>query len=302
MRVGVTGSSGLIGTALVGALRERGDEVVRFVRPSSKGVDGRDVRWDPAKGAVDESDLRRVGALDAVVNLAGAGIGDRRWSLARKREILDSRINSTTLVVKALQHTSTGPTLLINSSAVGIYGSRGDEVLDEDSSLGTDFLADVCRRWEQAAAAASDAGARVAYLRNGIVMSRRGGALKKQLPLFRLGVGGRLADGRQWVSPISLIDEIRAILWIIDHRLEGPFNLVAPTPMTNRDFTAVLGRTLHRPTLATVPEFALRAALGRELVTLAVLASQRTVPTGLLESGFRFEHPDGPSILRAALA
>ena len=300
VRVGVTGSSGFIGTALTRALSERGDEVVRFVRPSSRERNAGDVRWDPAKGDLDDADLRRIGGFDAVVNLAGAGIADRRWSAARKGEILDSRIKSTNLVLEALRATPNGSPILANGSAVGFYGSRDDEMLDESSSGGSDFLADVCRRWEEAAGSAN-AGVGVAYLRTGIVMSRRGGALKKQLPLFRLGVGGRLASGRQWVSPISLVDEIRAIRWIIDHRLEGPFNLVSPTPLTNRDLTGELGRALHRPTFATVPEFALRAALGGELVTLALLASQRAVPTRLVESGFRFEHTDAASIIRAAL-
>ncbi len=299
MRVGVTGSSGLIGAALSTALLERGDDVVRFVRPSSRANDPGSVRWDPDSDFVDESDLVRAGGLDAVVNLAGAGIGDRRWTKRRQREILESRTKSTTLLVRTLQR-SNNTSFLASGSAIGYYGSRVDELVDESSPRGNDYLADVCVRWE---AAASELGSesKVAFLRTGIVMSRHGGALKKQLPLFRAGLGGRLSSGRQWLSPISLFDEVRGILHVIDNEIAGPVNLCAPTPLTNADFTRALGHQLHRPTFATVPAAALKVALGAPLAVGAVLASQRVHPTKLLEKGFRFEHSDAEAILRWAL-
>ncbi len=301
MRVGVTGSSGFVGTALIDALRSRGDDVVRFVRPDSTDTNDSLIRWDPAMQLVDDGDLRRVGGLDAVVNLAGAGIADKRWSATRKREILLSRTDSTALLVKALLSMPDGTPMLASGSAVGYYGSRGSELLDETSSPGDDFLADVCVQWEEATAPLEHAGATVARLRTGIVMSTEGGALKKQLPLFRLGLGGRLASGRQWLSPISLRDEVRAILWVLDHRLEGPVNLVAPIPLTNRHFTKLLGQALHRPTVTRVPAMALKTVLGKELVKGAVLASQRVEPMVLLKSGFKFDDPGATSIVRHSL-
>jgi len=188
--------------------------------------------------------------------------------------------------------------MVASASAVGYYGSRDDELLDETSVAGDDFLAGVCVGWEAAAAPLRDAGATVAYLRSGIVMSSRGGALERQLPLFKLGLGGHLANGQQWLSPISLHDEVRAILWIIDHRSAGPFNLVAPMPLTNRDFTRALGHALGRPAILRVPKRALKVVLGKELTTGAVLASQRVLPFALLKSGFKFKHPGATSILR----
>jgi uncharacterized protein (TIGR01777 family) len=287
--------------ALVAALHERGDEVVRFVRPSSSHLEGHVVRWDPSSGAVDDRDLRRAGRFDAVVNLAGAGIADHRWSTDRKVAIAHSRRDATALLVRLLGESS-GTEILVSGSAIGIYGSRGDETLDESSSIGDDFLATVCGEWERATAPLEASGTNVAHIRTGIVMSAHGGALKKQLPLFRFGVGGVLGNGRQWLSPISLRDEIRAILWLLDSRSAGPFNLVAPAALTNRAFTRVLARQLHRPGLLQVPSVALQGVLGRELATEAVLASQRVEPAALLKAGFSFEDPTIESILSAALA
>jgi uncharacterized protein len=301
VRVGVTGSSGFIGSALVAALHDRGDDVVRFVRPDSPQVSGDVIRWDPAKGLVDEGDLRTNGGFDAVVNLAGVGIAEGRWSIAQKDAILRSRTDATTLLATVLKG-STGTAFLANGSAIGIYGSRGDESLDETSSVGDDFLARVCVEWERATSSLSEAGTSVAHVRTGIVMSRSGGALKKQLPLFRFGLGGPLGDGRQWISPISLRDEVRAIVWLIDTRASGPFNLVAPAALTNRAFSDVLARHLHRPARLRVPRSALRLVLGRELAGATALASQRVTPTNLHESGFIFESPDVASILSSALA
>jgi uncharacterized protein (TIGR01777 family) len=301
VRVAITGSSGLIGSALVEALQERGDDVIRFVRPESVNRDGRFIRWDPSRHLVDEHDIKQQSGFDAVVNLAGAGIGDRRWDSARKVEILDSRLRATSLLVEVLASLSHGTSSLATGSAVGIYGSRGDEVLVEDSSNGDDFLAVVCKRWEAASMVLADQGTAVATLRTGIVMSKRGGALRRQLPLFRLGVGGPLANGRQWLSPISLIDEVRAVLWIIDRQLSGPVNLVCPAPLTNNEFSKLLGKTLRRPAIMRTPELALKVVLGSQLTTQAVLASQRVVPKVLLESGFAFDNPDCLSVLSAAL-
>lgn len=301
MRIGVTGSSGLIGTALVSALTERADEVVRFVRPGTSFDPEAVIRWNPATNDVDETDLQRVGGLDAVVHLAGAGIAERRWSEARQSEITVSRTKSTALLVSAIGALPSGCATVASGSAIGYYGSRSDEVLDETSSAGQDFLAGVCSAWEANAAPLRDLGTSVAYVRTGIVMSADGGALAKQLPLFRLGLGGRLSTGRQWLSPISLEDEVRAILWLIDHGADGPFNLTAPAPLTNADFTHTLARALHRPAVAVVPAFALELALGHDLAHEAVLASQRVLPRRLLEQGFTFRDPDAAAILARAL-
>lgn len=301
MRIGVTGARGLIGGALVVALRDAGDDVVTFSRPGSRAVEGLVVRWDPERGLLDESDLARVGGLDAVVHLAGAGIGDRRWSPARKREILDSRVGSTTLLAEALADLPGGPPFFVGASAVGWYGSRGDEILTEASGPGAGFLADLCDRWERATRPLDATGAGVAHLRTGIVLSARGGALRTQLPLFRLGLGGRLGSGRQWVSPISLTDAVRAIAWILEQRPSGPLNLVGPSPCTNREFTRALARALARPAPFAVPAAALRVALGREMAEELVLVSQRVIPEALAGSGFTFTHPTLEAMLTSAL-
>lgn len=297
MRVGVTGSSGFIGSALVEALRERGDEVIRFVRPESVAGRDRVIRWDPPRQLVDSRDLASVGGFDAVVNLAGAGLADKRWSAARKDELQRSRLDATSLLVSTLRSMPNGTAMLASSSAIGVYGARGDELLDESSSAGLDFLARLCSSWEAAAAPLREWGSDVAALRTGIVMSDRGGALKRQLPLFRLGLGGPYSNGHQWLSPISLRDEVRAITWVIDHHVRGPINLVCPTPLTNADFAKNLARDLHRPAKVRIPAAALKIALGVQLTNEAVLASQRVVPHTLLESGFVFENPDSNSII-----
>jgi uncharacterized protein (TIGR01777 family) len=302
MRIAVTGSSGFIGSALVSALVARGDEVIRFIRPTSRGHYETAIRWDPSINDIDENDLRRLGGFDAVVNLAGAGIADRRWTASRKAEIFNSRINATRLLVEVLGNLASGLPFLASGSAIGFYGSRGDEILDENSGPGDGYLANICVKWENEASRLHQSGASVALLRTGVVMSASGGALKKQLPLFRMGLGGRLSTGRQWMSQISLRDEIRGILWIIDHKLTGPVNLVAPTPVTNAEFTKELARQLHRPAMVAVPSFALNIALGRELAVEAVLASQRIEPTVLNQSNFVFNDPDCASLLRSTLS
>jgi hypothetical protein len=206
------------------------------------------------------------------------------------------------LLVHAMHVPGSGSNYVASGSAIGIYGSRGDEQLDETSSVGNDFLANICAQWEDAARPLETNGTTLSYLRTGIVMSASGGALKKQLPLFRYGIGGKLSRGAQWISPIALVDEVRAILWAIDHQLAGPLNLVAPESLTNADFTKVLAAQLHRPALLSVPGFALELVLGRELAREAVLASQRVAPAALLASGFEFSHPDVESILKCSLS
>jgi uncharacterized protein (TIGR01777 family) len=301
MRVGLTGASGLIGRSLVEALDERGDSTVIFVRPSTGEHVGDAVRWDPARGLVDEGDLRRVGGMDAIVNLAGAGIGDRRWTTSRKIEILNSRVGASALLVSALSEFPNLTGYLANASAVGWYGSRGDQILDETSDRGAGFLSDVCASWEQATSPLEDRGIGVANLRSGVVLSAKGGALKRQLPLFRGGLGGRYGTGAQWISPISLHDEVRALLWTIDHQLAGPVNLVLPEPITNKDFTCALARLLRRPALLNVPASILRIGLGGEMADELILASQRVTPEKLTTSGFKFHHPDATSALSWAL-
>jgi uncharacterized protein (TIGR01777 family) len=300
MRVGVTGSTGFIGTALVKVLEDRGDEVIHFVRPSSAKAKGRTIRWDPPRHVLDEGDLAAVGGFDAVVHLAGAGIADKRWSEARKNEILTSRTMSTALLVEALASTKATP-VLASGSAIGIYGSRGDEVLTERSVVGDDFLADVCVAWEAAATPLGASGTSVALLRTGIVMGKGGGALARQLPLFRFGLGGQLSTGEQWISPISLHDHVRAILWTIDNKISGPVNLVSPEALTNREFTKLLAQLMKRPALARVPAFALKIVLGPELTTTAVLASQRVEPGILTQTGFSFDDATPRAILQRAL-
>lgn len=299
MRVGLTGSSGFIASALVTTLSARGDEVVAFRRPDSARADTPAIRWDPARELIDEADIKRVGSLDAIVNLAGAGIGDRRWTSERRALLRSSRLASTSLIVDSLE--ALGATTLISGSAIGYYGSRGDESLDETSSHGEDFLATLCVDWEEAASRAPS-GVRVCQARTGIVLDATGGALKRQLPLFRLGLGGRLGHGDQWMSPISLVDEVRAILWLLDSTLEGPVNLVAPSPLSNAQFTRVLAQSLRRPAAFAVPSAALALALGRGLAEGAILASQRVLPRRLLESGFSFHDSDASAIVATALA
>jgi uncharacterized protein (TIGR01777 family) len=296
MKLAVTGSRGLLGSALVPALEAAGHTVVRLVRGSAMNGE---VRWDPAAGVLDTTLL--VG-VDGAVNLAGEGIADKRWTQEQKQRILDSRVRSTELLARGLAALDPKPSVLVSGSAIGFYGDRGDEELTEESVSGDGFLADLVRRWEAATAPAEAAGVRVAHIRTGIVLSARGGALKKQLPLFKLGLGGRLGSGRQYQSWIAIDDEIGAILHALStDRISGPVNLTAPMPVTNREFTATLGRVLGRPTLLPVPRFALSLALGGQLATEVLLASQRVLPATLGATGYQFKHPGLEAALRAAL-
>ena len=312
MKVLLTGSSGLIGTALVERLSGEGAEVVRLVRGGRPGGPGPGpghgtaagtVDWDPAAGTIDHRALDGAGPFDAVVHLAGAGIGDRRWSPPRKRTILESRTASTSLLVESLLALASRPAVLVSASAVGFYGVRGDEELTEESTSGTDFLAEVCRAWEQATVPAAEAGIRTVLVRTGIVLSRHGGALGKQLPLFRLGLGGRMGSGQQYRSWITLEDEVGVLRHCIaDPGLAGPVNATAPEPATDGELARALGAALHRPTVLAVPAPALRLALGTEMADELVLGGQRVRPAVLSSRGYEFAHTDLDEAVRSVLA
>lgn len=295
MDVLVAGSSGLIGTSLMAALRVAGHRPIGLVRRTPSGDE---IRWDPSTGSIDAASLT---GIDAVVNLAGAGIGDHRWTEEYRATIMRSRVDSTSLLATTLAALPQRPAVLLSGSAIGVYGNRGDEVLTEASAPGTGFLAEVCTAWEAATAPATDAGIRVAQLRTGIVLSAEGGALRKQLPLFRLGLGGRFGSGRQWQSWISIADEVGAILHLLTAEVSGPVNLTAPAPVTNAEFARTLGRVLHRPAIAAVPKFGPRLLLGRDLADALLFESQRLQPAALSASGYRFAHPDLETALRAVL-
>ncbi len=297
MDVVVTGSGGLIGSALKGALEKAGHRIVPMVRSQASGDA---LRWDPDRGDIDAGGLEGVGA---VVHLAGEGIGDRRWNEAHKAKVKDSRTKGTSLLAQTLAKLNKAPRVLVSGSAVGYYGDRGDEVLTESSRPGNDFLADVCTSWEAATAPAKEAGIRVGHIRTGIVLSGRGGVLPKMMLPFKFGAGGKLGSGRQWVSWIALEDEANAIVHLLDNdTLSGPFNLTAPNPVTNADMTKAIGAALHRPTLIPAPAFALKAALGSEMAEELLLVSQRVLPTRLLDSGFTFAQPELAGALQVALA
>jgi uncharacterized protein (TIGR01777 family) len=257
MRIAVTGSTGLIGSALVRSLLDDGHQVVRLVRraPADRTDGSTEVRWNPPLRQIDRA---RLEGLDAVVNLAGAGVADRRWTAAYKRRILDSRVLGTRTLAEALAGQDSPPKVLVSGSAVGYYGQTGSAVIDESAPAGGDFLARVCVEWEQATAPAAEAGVRVAHARTGLVVAGEGGAWARLFPLFKLGLGGRLGSGRQYWPYISLRDEVAALRHIIDTpELTGPVNLAAPVPVTNDEVTAAMGEVLHRPTLFSVPELAL---------------------------------------------
>ncbi|MDN3297325.1 TIGR01777 family oxidoreductase [Streptomyces ficellus] len=293
-RIAVTGSTGLIGTALVRSLRADGHEVVRLVRRPARAGD--EVEWDPKRQYVDVAGL--VGC-DAVVHLAGAGVGERRWTEAYKREIRESRVLGTAAIAEAVASLDVPPKVLVCGTAIGYYGDTGSRAVDETAPAGEGFLPSVCVDWEEAAGAAEEAGVRVVYARTGLVVARGGGAWGPLFPLFRAGLGGRLGSGEQFWSFISLHDEIAALRHLVDDEsLSGPVNLTAPEPVTNREVTAAMGRVLRRPTLLPVPAAALRIALGD--FAADVLGSQRVLPARLLESGFRFAFPTIDTAIAAA--
>ena len=299
MKVAVTGSSGLIGSALVPALQADGHEVLRLVRRTPRTAE--EHRWDPAHRRIDPALLRDV---DAVVNLAGVGLGDRRWTRRYQQEILASRVDSTATISQGLAEAVSAdpdrPRVLLSGSAVGFYGDTGDRVVDERDPAGAGFLADVCRQWEAATAPARDAGVRVALLRTGLVLAR-GGLMTRIRPLFQAGLGGRLGSGRQYWPWISLTDEVDAIRFLLTAGLSGPVDLTGPAPVTNAEFTTVLARLVRRPAVVPVPAPALRLVLG-DFADEGVLAGQRALPAALSDAGFRHTHADLESALRAALA
>ncbi len=296
MRVAITGSTGLIGSALKPHLESLGHEVIRVIRGNPMGTD---IVWSPAESRIDTHALDGV---DAVVHLAGAGIGDKRWTDDYKRELAESRTKGTTLISEAIAAADNGPTVFLSGSAIGIYGARGDEELDEASSPGDGFLADLCVQWEQSTALAAAAGVRVVHLRTGIVLSAKGGALKKQLPLFKFGLGGKMGSGDQWQSWISIDDEVAAIAHLLTAETTGPVNLTAPTPVTNLQFTKALGEVLHRPTFVPIPRFGPKLLLGGELADNLLFSGQKVFPRILeADDGFTFAHPDLATALRALL-
>jgi uncharacterized protein len=295
--VAVTGSHGFVGSALVPALARAGHHVVRLVRTRPVGAD--ELGWNPEAGTIDAAGLE---GIDGVVHLAGAGIGDKRWTDARKRLILESRTQGTGLLARTLAGLSHPPSVLVSASAVGYYGDRGDEPLDEHSTPGNDFVAGVCVQWEAATAAATEAGVRVATTRSGLILGREGGVFPRMLLAFRFGIGGRIASGRQYMSWISISDEVGAILHALTHdAVSGPVNVTGPAPVTNAEFTKTLGRVVHRPTVIPTPLFPLRVRYGSELVQHLLVEGQRVLPKHLEATGYRFAHPTLDEALRAAL-
>ena len=294
--VAITGSSGLIGSALARALESHGHVIKRLVRRPANNAN--EIAWDPLRGQLDP---RALEGVEVVVNLAGESL-DKRWTTATKTLIRDSRVKGTALLARTIASLPTKPLVFLSGSAMGIYGSRGDETLDEASTLGNDFLASVCKEWEAATAPAADAGIRVVNLRTGLVLARHGGALRKMLLPFQLGIGGRLGDGRQWTSWIALSELVDALSFAIRRdSVAGPVNLVAPNPVTNREFARTLGYVLGRPAFIPVPHFALKLVFG-EMAEGTILASQRMRPRRLLEHGFDFALPTLERALRAVLA
>jgi uncharacterized protein (TIGR01777 family) len=298
MIIAITGSTGLVGTALLSALEAEGHLVRRLVRRNVRDSD-REIHWDPDAGQIDAEELNGV---DAAVHLAGESVAGGRWTVDLKRRILDSRVQGTRLLCEALAGLDMKPTVLVSASATGFYGNRGDEVVDESSAPGSGFLADVCRQWEAATAPARDAGIRVVNLRIGPALSPKGGALAKMLTPFRLGLGGVIGSGRQWCSWIALDDLVSAIKFVLaSEQLAGPVNAVAPGAVTNREFTMTLGRMLGRPTIFPMPAFAARLAFG-EMADEMLLGGVRVEPQALTATGFRFAYPQLEPALRHLLA
>ncbi|HEY0321015.1 MAG TPA: TIGR01777 family oxidoreductase [Pyrinomonadaceae bacterium] len=297
MKILVTGASGLVGSAVVSNLSARGDEVLQLVRTQPRD-EALEILWNPSKGIADASKLE---GLDAVIHLAGEPIAEGRWTEEKKRRIRESRVQGTRVLAEALAGLERKPAAFLSASAIGIYGSRGSELLLEESAPGDDFLAQVCKDWEEATAPAARAGIRVVEMRFGVILSAKGGALAKMLMPFKLGLGGRLGSGNQYMSWIALDD----VVGVVDHLLEkdsltGPVNTVAPNPVTNREFTKAMGAVLSRPTLFPVPGFALRLVFG-EMADVALLASQRVEPKRLKESRYVFKYPELKEALRHAL-
>lgn len=287
-RIAITGASGLIGSALVGHLKSEGHTVQRLVRRTPVSAD--EIQWDPKTGYVD---LEALHGVDAVIHLAGAGVGDKRWTKRYKAEILNSRLLGTTAIAKAVAEVR--PQVFISSSAIGWYGDSGNRAVVESDTVGNDFLATVCREWESAADLAGDV--RTVKLRTGVVLDPTGGALGRMLPLFKLGLGGKLGSGKQWWSWITLHDLIRAIIYTLENQISGPVNLTSPNPVTNQEFTAALARAMKRPALFPAPAIALKIALGG--FSSEILGSKKVIPTVLQEAGFTWDYPHISTALEA---
>ena len=289
-RIAITGASGLIGSALVGHLKSEGHTVQRLVRRATVAPD--EIQWDPKTGYVDIEALRGV---DAVIHLAGVGVGDKRWTKRYKSEILNSRLLGTTAIANAVAEVK--PQVFISASAIGWYGDSGNRAVVESDSVGNDFLAAVCREWEGAADLAGDV--RTVKLRTGLVLDPTGGALGRMLPLFRFGLGGKLGSGKQWWSWITLHDVVRAIIFALEHPIAGPVNLTTPSPVTNQEFTAALARAMNRPALFPAPAIALKIALGG--FASEVLGSKKVMPNALSDAGFVWDYPHITNALTALI-
>ena len=289
-RIAITGASGLIGTALVGHLKSEGHTVQRFVRRPVVAPD--EIQWDPKTGYVNIEALRGV---DAIIHLAGVGVGDKRWSKKYKSEILNSRLLGTTAIAHAVNEVK--PQVFISASAIGWYGESGKRAVVESDRVGDDFLAAVCREWEAAADLVTDV--RTVKIRTGLVLDPTGGALGKMLPLFRFGLGGKLGNGKQWWSWITLHDVIRAITFLLESKVSGPVNLTSPNPVTNQDFTSALARAMHRPALFPAPAIALKIALGG--FSSEILGSKKVMPQALTDAGFTWDYPHITNALTALI-
>ncbi len=295
MNVLISGATGLIGSALTAELKDGGHRVIPLSRSRTSGDA---IRWDPASGALDAS---RLEGIDAAVHLAGESIAEGRWTPEKKRRIMESRREGTRLLAETLAGLSGPPGVMVSASAVGYYGDRGNELLREESEPGSDFLAEVCKAWEAAADPARGAGIRVVHPRMGIVLSTKGGALGRTLPIFKLGVGGRIGSGRQWWSWVTLDDVVGIIIHALeDGSVEGPVNVGSPNPLTNAEYTKVLGKVLNRPAVFPLPAPVARLALG-EVADALLLASQRMEPAKLKETGYEFRHPELEGALRHLL-
>lgn len=293
MRILVTGSTGMVGSALVARLRAEGHKVVRMTRVGGPVTDDH-VFWDPAAGVID---VGALAGIDAVVHLAGENIADGRWTAAKKERIRRSRVEGTRLLANALASLQQRPRTMVSASAIGYYGDRGDEIMTERSPSGKGFLAEVCKDWEEATVAASKAGIRVCNLRIGVVLSREGGALSKMLPPFQIGAGGRLGSGKQWMSWIALEDVVGSIVHCLHNSsISCAVNAVAPNPVTNQQFTNALGAALHRPTVMPVPSMAMHLLLG-EMADELLLSSTRVAPSVLVTSAYKFEYPELSQLL-----
>ena len=296
MKILISGSHGLVGKALISELTKDGHEIVSLVRHKSGGA--AEIEWHPNQGSIDSE---RVSGFDVVVHLAGESIASGRWTDEKKRKIRESRVMGTTLLSQSLARSTKPPAVFISASAIGYYGNRGDELLDEKSAPGNDFLAEVCVAWERATGEAEARGVRTVHARFGIILDQEGGALAKMLTPFRMGVGGRIGDGKQWMSWIALADVIQGLKLVIEHSsITGPVNFVAPNPVTNSEFTKSLGEAVSRPTLFPMPSFAARLAFG-EMADALLLSSAKVEPKRLQESGYRFEFENLQPALAAIL-